>query len=133
MIKETFSAIAYSLIKMANFLGISYNEANILVYFVIIPMVWAHMIDRTHKSHIVKIAYAILVMTMVLISGDVSKLCDTLFMVCVYFLYLFEPIGIGYMASSVIFCVILPVIFHIWLVRFTQKKRQRKETSQEET
>lgn len=133
MIKETFSAVAYGLIKMANFLGISYNEANILVYFVIIPMVWAWMIDKAYRTNVVKIGYAILIIAMVLISGDVSKLCDTLFMVCVYFLYLFKPIGIGYMASSVIFCVILPVIFHIWLVRFTQKKRQRKETSQEET
>ena len=118
---------------MANFLGISYNEANILVYFVLIPMVWAWMIDRTHRSHAVKISYAMLVMAVVLIGGNVSELCDTMFMVCVYFLCLFEPIGIGYMTSSVIFCVILPVIFHIWLVRFTQKKRQRKETSQEET
>ena len=133
MIKETFSAVAYGLIKMANFLGISYNEANILVYFVVIPMIWAWMIDKAYRTHVVKASYAILVMTMVLISGDVSKLCDTLFMVCVYFLYLFKPIGIGYMTSSVIFCVVLPVIFHIWLMRFTQKKRQRKETSQEET
>ena len=133
MIQETFSAVAYGLIKTANFLGISYNEANILVYFVIVPMVWAWMVDRAYRTHVLKASYATVVLATVLVSGNVSELCDTLFMACVYFLYLFKPIGIGYVASSVIFCVILPVIFHVWLVRLIQKKRQRKETSQEET
>ena len=102
---------------MANFLNISYNEANILVYFVLIPMVWAWMIDRTHRSHAVKISYAMLVMAVVLIGGNVSELCDTMFMVCVYFLCLFEPWGIDYYEASVIFCVIVPVIIHVLLMK----------------
>jgi hypothetical protein len=122
MIQETFSAVAYGLIKTANFLGISYNEANILVYFVIVPMVWAWMVDRAYRTHVLKASYATVVLATVLIGGNVSELCDTIFMVCVYFLCLFEPIGISYVQSSVIFCVIVPVVIHLCLMRFIKKK-----------
>lgn len=133
MIQETFSATAYGLIKTANFLGISYNEANILVYFVVIPMTWAWMIDRSYRTHLSKCLYASAVAAVLLACSDWSMLCDALFMVCVKFLYLFKPIGISYVQSSVIFCVIVPVVIHLCLLRFIQKKRQRKETSLEET
>jgi hypothetical protein len=133
MIEYIFEIVARGLQGIANMANISYYQANIIVYFVVIPLIWSYMIDRAYRFHYVKLVYIAMFLFMFFLVDDHGGFCDLLFYGCVLFLRLFEPWGVDYYTSSVIFCVILPVIFHIWLVRFTQKKRQRKETSQEET
>jgi hypothetical protein len=132
MMQTTFELVASALYNGARFLGITYNELNIIVYILFIPMVWAYMIDKAYKFHRFKMAYLFMVLIF-FAGGTFENNCDAVFLLCQIFLCLFYPIGIDYTVASVIFCVIVPVIFHIWLVWFIQKKRQRKETSQEET
>ena len=41
-----FAAVAAALYGMAHVLGITYNTANIVVYYLAIPLSWALMLDR---------------------------------------------------------------------------------------
>ena len=116
MIQQTFTAVSNALRNMAAFLGVSYNEANIITYFVIIPFIWAYMIDRAYKFHYVKLGYASLCLSILVVVDDYSNFCDLFFWVCAMFLSLFYPIGIDYVMASVIFCVIVPVIVHMLLM-----------------
>ena len=133
MIHTTFEFVATTLRDWAEIFGVTYKEMNIIVYIIAIPMVWAYMIDKAFNFHYLKAAHLVFLLLAFGIAGTFENNCNGLFLLCQLLLCTFYPIGIDYTTASVIFCVIAPVIFHIWLMRYTQKKRQRKETSQEET
>lgn len=133
MIHTTFEFVATTLRDWAEIFGVTYKEMNIIVYIIAMPMVWAYMIDKAFNFHYLKAAHLVFLLLAFGIAGTFENNCDGLFLLCQLLLCTFYPIGIDYTTASVIFCVVVPIAFHIWLVRFTQKKRQRKETSQEET
>lgn len=133
MIHTTFEFVATTLRDWAEIFGVTYKEMNIIVYIIAIPMVWAYMIDKAFNFHYLKAAHLVFLLLAFGIAGTFENNCNGLFLLCQLLLCAFYPIGIDYTTASVIFCVVVPIAFHIWLVRFTQKKRQRKETSQEET
>jgi len=133
MIHTTFEFVATTLRDWAEIFGVTYKEMNIIVYIIAIPMVWAYMIDKAFNFHYLKAAHLVFLLLAFGIAGTFENNCNGLFLLCQLLLCAFYPIGIDYTTASVIFCVVVPIAFHIWLVGFTQKKRQRKETSQEET
>ena len=133
MIHTTFEFVATILRDWAEIFGVTYKEMNIIVYIIAIPMVWAYMIDKAFNFHYLKAAHLVFLLLAFGIAGTFENNCNGLFLLCQLLLCAFYPIGIDYTTASVIFCVVVPIAFHIWLVGFTQKKRQRKETSQEET
>ena len=45
MIKQTFSFVANSLSVIGRRTGLTYNEVNILVYYLLIPLSWGAMVD----------------------------------------------------------------------------------------
>ena len=45
MVKQIFSSVAKSLLMVGRKTGLTYNEVNILVYYLIIPLSWAMMFD----------------------------------------------------------------------------------------
>ena len=126
MIRSIFELVANALYSGARILGITYNELNIIVYIILIPMVWAYMIDKAYRFHRFKIAYLVIVLPF-FIGGTFENNCDAMFMLCQIFLCLFYPIGINYTAASVIFCVIAPILIHIGLVKILKRVRQKKE------
>jgi hypothetical protein len=120
MIRTTFEIVASALYNGAKMLGITYNELNVIVYILVIPLVWAYMIDKARRFHRFKIAYLVMVLFF-FGGGTFENNCDDVFMLCQIFLCLFYPIGINYTAASVIFCVIVPILFHIYLVKRIRK------------
>jgi len=126
MIRTIFELVANVLYNGARMLGITYNELNIIVYIILIPLVWAYMIDKTYRFHRFKIAYLVIVLPF-FIGGTFENNCDAMFMLCQLFLCLFYPIGINYTEASVIFCVIAPILIHIGLINFLKRIRQKKE------
>jgi hypothetical protein len=120
MIQNTFEFIASTLCNGAKLIGITYNELNVIVYILVIPLVWAYMIDKARKFHRFKIAYLVMVLFF-FGGGTFENNCDAVFMLCQIFLCLFYPIGIDYTAASVIFCVIVPILFHVYLVKRLRK------------
>jgi hypothetical protein len=127
MIRSIFELVANILYNGARMLGITYNELNIIVYIIIIPLVWAYMIDKAYKFHRVKIAYLLFLLLILGIGGTFETNSDRLFIICQRFLCLFYPIGINYTEASVIFCVVAPILIHIALIKILNRVRQKKE------
>ena len=128
--------IVYCLLKQLSVItGLTYNEINIVVYYIIIPMIYFFMIDKIIKKHIFKIVFSILIL-IILVLVNFEKFSDSLFDASVKFLLLFEVIGWSYVVSSVIICVIVPAIifgvlfyFSYWssVKKYLINKRVRKE------
>ena len=115
---ETVFRIVYLiLMQIAQITGLSYREINIIVYFFFIPMIYFVMIDKITKKHILRISLVIFSLLVVFIY-DFHEFSDQLFVVAQEFLLSFELVGISYIASSVIFCVIIPVVIFFVLYYF---------------
>jgi hypothetical protein len=123
MIDATFQAVAKGLYYSGTLIHLSYNEMNILVYFGIIPLIWASMIDKMFRFHYVKLIHLLVILFCVVAINNLSAFCDDLFYACVIFLNLFRPIGIDYVAASVLICVVLPIAFHMFLWRALKRKQ----------
>ena len=105
--------------KIAKLTGMTYNEINIIVYYLIIPLTWTMMLD-------IIIGFPIFTLGLVLIWGYIfvkvetrgtfRKWCDRSFKVSVDFLLWFKKIGWSYEVSSVIICVGLPLIIYGLLI-----------------
>ena len=127
MIQSIFELVANALYSGARILGITYNELNIIVYIILIPLVWAYMIDKAFKVHYLKTIHLVLLLLAFGIAGTFENNCNGLFLLCQMFLCLFYPIGINYTTASVIFCVIAPILIHIGLIKILKRVRQKKE------
>jgi hypothetical protein len=127
MIRSIFELVANVLYNGARMLGITYNELNIIVYIIIIPLVWAYMIDKAYKFHRIKLVYLLFLLVILGVGGTFETNCDRLFTICQRFLCLFYPIGINYTTASVIFCVIAPILIHIDLIKILKGVGQKKE------
>ncbi|KQC14643.1 MAG: hypothetical protein APR63_05270 [Desulfuromonas sp. SDB] len=102
--------IVYCLLKQLSVItGLTYNEINIVLYYIIIPMIYFVMIDRIMKKHVFKIGFSIIVL-ITLVFVDLNEFSNSLFDASVKFLLLFDVIGWNYVVSSVIVCVVVPVI-----------------------
>ncbi len=123
MIDATFQAVAKGLYYSGTLIHLSYNEMNILVYFGIIPLIWACMIDKLFRFHYVKLTIMLAILFCVVSINNLSAFCDDLFYACVIFLNLFRPIGIDYVAASVLICVVLPIALHMLLWRALKRKQ----------
>lgn len=105
--------------KIARLTGMTYNEINIIVYYLIIPLTWTMMLD-------IIIGFPIFTLGLVLIWGYIfvkaetrgtfRKWCDRSFKVSVDFLLWFKKIGWNYVVSSVIICVGIPLIIYGLLI-----------------
>ena len=119
MINGVFRLVAASLSRIASFIGCTYEEINILVYFFIIPFSWAVMLDYALKFHYFKISFLIMSFGFFLGCRDFEAYSDRLFKKSVDFLNLFNNIGSTYVASSVWICVALPMVIYailIWVI-----------------
>jgi hypothetical protein len=123
MIDATFQAVAKGLYYSGTIINLNYNQMNILVYFGIIPLIWAFIIDKMFRFHYVKLMHLLVILFCWVTINNLSAFCDDLFYACVIFLNLFRPIGIDYVAASVLFCVVLPIAFHMFLWRVLKRKQ----------
>ena len=118
--KTVFWITANLLNEIAKRTGMTYNEINVIVYYLIIPLTWTVMLD---------IIIGVPVFTTLLILAwfyILNKLrtkrnfriwCDRAFKDSVDFLLWFKRIGWDYVVSSVIICVVVPIIIYgilIW-------------------
>ena len=102
---------------IAKLTGATYNEVNIIVYYLLIPLSWAAMIDYITKIPFLSIMYV--VGWIIFLWKDPMKFrdrCDWAFMKSVDFLLLFKKIGWNYIVSSVIICVVVPILIYLELI-----------------
>lgn len=114
---KIFQIVANALVKMAAKLHITYNEANIIVYYLLIPLSWTILLDCITK---VPVATPLFVIAWLIIFAKVHahfrQWCDKVFKRSVQFLLWFKCIGWNYVVSSVIICVVVPVLVYALLI-----------------
>ena len=105
--------------QIAKRTGMTYNEINIIVYYLIIPLTWTVMLDLIIGFPIFTILL-ILAWTYIFFktrSKGVFRIwCDRVFKDSVDFLLWFRRFGWNYIVSSVIICVVVPVIIYGLLI-----------------
>lgn len=120
MIRAVFALVAYSLLRVGRWTGLTYNEVNILVYYLLIPLSWAVMLDCWLRIPVTSAA-VLLVWVGIFIATRhrFREWCDRAFMVSVDFLNWFNRWGGNYVLNSVIICVVIPILIYgslIWLL-----------------
>jgi hypothetical protein len=102
---------------IAKLTGATYNEVNIIIYFLLIPLSWASMIDYITRLPLLSPMY--LIAWIVFFWKDQMTFrdrCDWAFDKSVEFLLWFKKIGWNYVVSSVIICVVVPLFIYVELI-----------------
>lgn len=102
---------------IAKLTGSTYNEVNIIVYYLVIPLSWTVMIDYITKLPFLTPMF--ILAWIIFLWKDTMKFrdrCDWAFQKSVDFLLWFKRIGWNYIVSSVIICVVVPIIIYIELI-----------------
>ena len=117
-----FALVAVLEHLIARLTGATYNEVNIIVYFLLIPLSWAAMIDYIARLPFLSLLF---IMTWIIfLWKDRMKFrdrCDWAFNKSVDFLLWFKRIGWNYVVSSVIICVVIPILIYVELIFAVQK------------
>lgn len=120
MIQAIFRNVAYVLHWTASQVGLTYNEINIIVYYLLIPLSWTLMIDsKFHKPYTTIPIFLIWSIIIILKHHSFRLWCDIVFRHSVNFLNWFNRWGGNYILNSVIICVVVPIAVYIlllWLV-----------------
>ena len=102
---------------IAKVTGLTYNEVNIIIYYLLIPLSWAVMIDFITMLPLLSPMY--IVGWIVFLWKDPMRFrdrCDWAFGKSVDFLLWFKKIGWNYIVSSVIVCVVVPALVYAELI-----------------
>lgn len=127
-----FDIVAQMLDLIASVTGFTYNEINIIAYYILLPFIYVALIDRIVRKHVLKIAYILAWAGILCLIQDFNAFCNTLFKRSVDFLMLFSRLGLDYVAASVVICVILPGIVFVVLLLLALPKLRRKLLRQNE-
>ena len=102
---------------IAKLTGSTYNEVNIIVYYLLIPLSWTVMIDYLTKLPFLSPMFVLA--WIVFLWKDPMKFrnrSDWAFRKSVDFLLWLKRIGWNYVVSSVIICVIIPILVYVELI-----------------
>ena len=102
---------------IAKLTGATYNEVNIIVYYLLIPLSWTVMVDYITMLPFLTPMY--IIVWVIFLWKDQMKFrdrCDWAFDRSVDFLLWFKKIGWNYVVSSVIICVVVPVLIYVELI-----------------
>jgi hypothetical protein len=112
-----FAVVAGAEHIIAKLTGATYNEVNIVIYYLLIPLSWAAMIDYITKMPFLSIMY--IIAWIIFLRKDPMKFrdrCDWAFIKSVDFLLWFKKIGWNYVVSSVVICVVIPLLIYVELI-----------------
>ena len=112
-----FAIVAGTEVLIAKVTGRTYNEINIIVYYMLMPLSWFVMVDYICGLPFLS---PLFVLAWVLaLWKDKMKFrdrCDWAFEKSVEFLLWFKTIGWNYVVSSVIICVVVPGLIYWELI-----------------
>lgn len=116
MITLTFRLVATVLYNIGQLFDMTYNEVNVLAYYLLIPLTWTAMLDiciglPLTTGALLYIWIGIRIGTW----GHFREWCDWAFMRSVDFLNYFNRWGGNYVLNSVIICVVIPIIIYAGL------------------
>ena len=117
IISSIFRKVADTLYNASTVIGITYNEINIIVYYLLIPLTWTIMLDGWLGTPIT--TYALIFTWMGIKIGTWGRFkdwSDWAFMRSVAFLNYFNRWGGNYVLNSVIICVVVPILIYAGFV-----------------
>ena len=112
-----FAIVAGAELLIAKLSGTTYNEVNIIVYYLVFPLSWMVMVDYITKMPFLTPMF--ILAWVIFLWKDKMKFrnrCDLAFDKSVDFLLWFKKIGWNYIVSSVIICVVVPILVYIELI-----------------
>jgi hypothetical protein len=118
MIEFIFTTVARMLQFVSHLTGLTYNEINIIVYYIMVPFTWMILLDKIFHTFWFSLVFGIMVAGLFFIVRDFRKFSDALFDRSVAFLNWFEIIGSNYILSSVVICVVIPMAIYGGLFYF---------------
>ena len=111
-VSKVFWFVAQTLLKIASFLHLTYNEVNIILYYGIIPLSWCVLFDFIIKKPISTILFVIGWAIILFTVKSFSDWCDKVFILSQQFIRFFGE----YVKYSVVICVIVPIIIYLVLI-----------------
>lgn len=116
-VDRIFAWVANALDQIAMIFGMTYNEINILCYYLLIPLSWTILFDLyIRKPYATAVLLIIWAGIIVAKWNNFSSWCDWLFDRSVDFLLWFNRWGGNYTLNSVVICVLIPVIIYVVLI-----------------
>lgn len=117
IVSNIFRKVAEVLLRGASALDITYNEINIIVYYLLIPMSWTIMLDFYLGYPITTCALSLVWIGIKLGTwGRFREWSDWVFMRSVDFLNFFNRWGGNYVLNSVVICVLVPILVYVGLI-----------------
>ena len=111
-----FRVVYETLEWAARMTGLTYEEVNVVVYYVFVPAVFFALIDRIIKRPVCLLVFSGVVLLAFLRIDDFALFSEQLFNWSVRFLLGFSKFGVGYDMASVIICVVMPIVIFLVLV-----------------
>jgi hypothetical protein len=118
----TFQIVSSLLKWIAEVAGFTYNEVNIIAYYIILPFAYIILADRMFQKHMLKILYVVGVSVFLFLITDFTRFSDWLFQKSVDFLLSFQFLGWNYIVASVLICVVFPAVVFIVMFHFAFPK-----------
>ena len=112
MIQSIFQIVAKILLKIAQKMNLTYNEVNILVYYLVIPLSWCIMIDCLIGMPVTTLLLIVVWAVIFLKVKSFSEWCDKGFKQSQRFILFFGE----YEKYSVIICVLIPILIYAILI-----------------
>lgn len=113
MVKQVFTVVANSLLWIGQKTGLTYNEVNILIYYLFIPLSWTIMVDCMINKPYTSAALAFTWLGIFIATRHTFReWCDWAFRDSVDFLNWFNRLGGNYVLNSVIICFIVPLMIY---------------------
>ena len=117
IVSNIFRKVANVLLRGASALDITYNEINIIVYYLLIPISWTIMLDFYLGYPITTCALTFIWLGIKLGTwGRFREWSDWAFMRSVDFLNFFNRWGGNYVLNSVVICVLIPILVYFGLI-----------------
>jgi hypothetical protein len=113
-----FYIVYQILMVISQVTGFSYNEINIIVYYIMLPFVYVFLADKILKKNILKLLYIVSVVAILIAIPDFKGFSDWLFAASVDYLLSFHLFGWNYVVSSVMVCVIFPSVVFLGMLHF---------------
>ena len=113
---KIFIIVRDALFNLYRVFHLSYNAINVIVYYIIIPMIYLMIIDMIIGGYYFTISYLFILLGAAIIIKDYNVFFDWLFMKSAMFLNSFSIVGWDYYRASVIICVFVPIIVLIILL-----------------
>lgn len=112
-----FAIVAGAEILIAKVTGRTYNEINIIVYYMLMPLSWFAMVDYITGLPFLSPMFG-MAWTLFLWKDKMKfrDRCDWAFEKSVDFLLWFKTIGWNYIVSSVVICVVIPALIYWELI-----------------